>query len=164
MRLRQWDPNDASPLSSLVQPDADPLWVDQFHALHGPDRDEGDWRRTVVAVDDSDRMIGCATVTESALHGGRFPCAIDVAPRARRSGIGRRLLEEMKALRPDQSRPLSTKVRRSNSAAMAFVSAVGGRAYQTSPGIVLDPRASSIQRWASSRSCPDCRTMVSSVT
>lgn len=159
MRLRQWHQHDAQQLTSLLDPDADPLWVNQFHALHGPDLDDSGWRRTLVAVDDNDQLMGCATVVESTLHGGRFPCAVDVAPRVRRRGVGTRLAEEIKALRPDQSRPLSTKVRQRDGAAMAFVSAVGGRVYQTSPGIVVDPRAPSVQRWARSRSGRDCRTL-----
>ena len=159
MRLRQWHQHDVLQLDSLLAPDVDPLWVNQFHALHGPDRGERDWQRTLVAADDNDQMIGCVTATESPLHGGRFPCAVDVAPHARRRGVGRRLIEEIKALRPDHTRPLSTKVRQRDSAATAFVSAVGGRVYQTSPGIVVDPRAPGVQRWARSRSSQDCRTM-----
>jgi GNAT superfamily N-acetyltransferase len=159
MRIRQWRHRDAPRLPGLLEPAADPLWVDQFHALHGPDRDNGVWRRTLVAVDGNDQMIGCATVTENPLHGGRFPCAVDVAPSARRRGVGTVLVEEIRALRADPSRPLSTKVRQQDCAAMAFVSSIGGRVYQTSPCAVVDPRAPGVQRWARSRSDRDCRTL-----
>lgn len=39
MRIRQWRGDDERHLPSLLEPDADPLWVAQFHSLHGPDRD-----------------------------------------------------------------------------------------------------------------------------
>lgn len=159
MRLRQWHQDDVSQVDSLLQPSADPLWVKQFHALHGPDRDGSGWSRTMVAVDTDGRMVGCATVAESLLHGSRLPCAIDVAPHARRRGIGTRLLKEMRALRLDDSRPLSTKVRQRDSVAMAFVSAVGGRMYQRSPGIVVNPRATGIQQWVQSRPVYGCRNL-----
>ncbi|WP_418001828.1 hypothetical protein ACNO8X_16210 [Mycobacterium sp. PDNC021] len=159
VRLRQWQGDDALQLARLLDPAADPLWVEHFHALHGPDRDGPGWRRTRVAVDASDQMIGCATVAKSLLHGGRFPCAVEVCTRARRLGIGTRLIEEMKALRPDRSLPLSTKLRQRNRAAIAFVSTVGGREYQCSPGIVVDPHAPGVQRWVATRSVQNCRNL-----
>jgi len=73
--------------------------------------------------------------------------------------VGTRLVEEIKAWRPEQSRPLSTKVRQRDCAATAFVSSIGGRVYQTSPGTVIDPRAPGVQRWALSRSSRDCRAL-----
>ena len=158
-RLRQWHGDDALQLTSLLDPDADPVWVEQFHALHGPDCDGPGWRRTRVAVDASDQMIGCATVAKSLLHGGRFPCVVEVCARARRLGIGTKLAEEMKALRPDRSLPLSTKLRQRNSAAIAFVSTVGGREYQCSPGIIVDPQALGVQRWVATRSVQNCRSL-----
>lgn len=159
MRFRQWREQDAVQLGSLLHPDTDALWVTQFHALHGPDRDSGQWSRTLVAVDAEDQMVGCATVSESPLHGGRLPCAVDVAPHARRCGIGRALFEELMALRPDGRRPLSTKVRQKDSAAMAFAAAMDGRVYQCSPGIVVDPRAPDVQRWAHSHAGRHCRNL-----
>lgn len=159
MQFRQWHQSDTSHLAALLDPAADPLWVDQFHGLHGPDREGPEWCRTRVAIDPEGQMIGCATITLSALHGSRLPCAVEVAPHARRRGLGRALIAEMKALRMSRTTPLSSKVRQSDSAAMGFVSAVGGRAYECSPGIVIDVGDSEIQRWAQSRSSSSCRTL-----
>jgi len=159
VQFRQWREQDAVQVGSLLDADADAVWVSQFHALHGPAREGREWRRTLVAVDAVDRLIGCATLTESLLHGGRLPCAVDVAPRARRRGIGRALFEEMKALRPDGVLPLSTKVRQRDSAAMAFAAAVGGRVYQCSPRVAVDPRAPVVERWARSRPARHCRNL-----
>lgn len=159
MQFRQWYQSDASHLKNLLDPSADRLWVDQYHGLHGPDREGAEWCRTRVAIDAGGQMVGCATVTLSTLHGGRLPCAVEVTPRARRRGYGRALIAQMKALRIDATIPLSTKVRQRDTAAMAFVSAVGGRAYQCSPGIVIDVRDSDVQRWAQSRSSSGCRNL-----
>lgn len=159
MQFRQWRQSDTSHLNALLDPSADPIWVHQFHGLHGPDREGGEWCRTRVAIDPGGQMIGCATVTLSALHGGRLPCAVEVAPHARRRGLGRALIGEMKALRISKTTPLSSKVRQRDSAAVAFVSAVGGRAYECSPGIVINVDDSDVQRWAQSRSSSGCRTL-----
>lgn len=81
MHLRGWQPGDAASVPSLLDDHPDPLWLNQFHALHGPDCDGPDWRRTVVATDAEDRMIGCATVVANRLHPGRYPCAMRWHPR-----------------------------------------------------------------------------------
>lgn len=159
MQFRPWHQSDNSHLKTLLDPAADPIWINQFHGLHGPDREGVEWCRTRVAIDPGGQMIGCATITLSALHGGRLPCAIEVAPHARRRGIGRALIAEMKALRISATTPLSTKVRQRDTAAMAFVSAVEGRAYQCSPGVVINVGDSNVQRWAESRSSSFCRSL-----
>ena len=158
MRMREWRGGDERQLPSLLEPDADPLWVAQFHTLHGPDRDGPEWRRTRVAVDAGDQMIGCATVAKSLLH-SRWPCAVEVAPHARRLGVGTTLIETIRALPRDRAQPFSTKVRRRNTAAIAFVAAIGGREYQCSPGIVVDPRESGVRRWVASRPLRNCRNL-----
>lgn len=145
-------------MAGLLDADADELWVQQFHVLHGPDGDDP-WRRSRVATDRDGQVIGCATVTSSALHPGRLPCAVDVAPAWRRRGVGSALLAAVGAERPD-ARPMSSKARLSNTAATAFVTAVGGRPYQHCPGIAVDPRAEDVRRWALARRSGSCRDLV----
>lgn len=85
--LRSWSRKDEAHLDSLLSADVDPLWREQFHGLDGPDRDGTDWRRTRIAVDDYDGMIGCASIVHNPLHPNRFPCSIEVTPNWRRRGI-----------------------------------------------------------------------------
>jgi len=146
--LRSWSSEDEAHLDSLLSADVDRLWREQFHGLHGPDRDGPDWRRTRVAVDDRDTMIGCASIVHNPLHPTRFPCAIEVAPTWRRRGIGAALLDTVKQLRGNASHPLSTKARASNTTAMAFLTSQGGLVYQTCPAAVIDANDPAVQRWA----------------
>jgi GNAT superfamily N-acetyltransferase len=154
-----WSENDTAQLDSLLDTDVDPLWREQFHGLHGPDRDGAVWRRTRVAVDNRNTMIGCASLVRNLLHPGRLPCAIEVAPAWRRQGIGTALLETMKALRGGVSQPLSTKVRASNRTALAFLAGRGGVVYQTCPAVVIDALEPAVQSWANglpATGCTDC--------
>jgi GNAT superfamily N-acetyltransferase len=150
--LRSWSSKDEAHLDSLLDADVDPLWREQFHGLHGPDGDGADWRRTRVAVDDRDTLIGCASIVNSPLHPTRFPCAIEVAPPWRRRGIGTGLLDAVKGLRANASHPLSTKVRASDTAAAAFLADQGGLVYQRCPAAVIDARDPLVQRWANTHS------------
>jgi GNAT superfamily N-acetyltransferase len=154
--LRSWSSDDEAHLDSLLSADVDPLWREQFHGLHGPDRDGTDWRRTRIAVDDRDRMIGCASIVQNPLHPARFPCAIEVAPTWRRQGVGTALLNAVKELRGTVSRPLSTKARASDTAAMAFLTGQGGRVYQSCSAAVIDADDLSVQRWANAQSATGC--------
>ena len=154
--LRSWSSKDEAHLDSLLSADADPLWRGQFHALHGPDRDGTDWRRTRIAVDDRDKMIGCASIVHNRLHPARFPCAIEVTPTWRRRGIGTTLLEAVKELRGDVSRPLSTKARASDATATAFLTGQGGVVYQSCSAAVIDAGDLSVQRWANAQSATGC--------
>lgn len=154
--LRSWSTKDEAHLDSLLNADADPLWREQFHDLHGPDRDGTDWRRTRVAVDARDRMIGAASIVHNPLHPGRYPCAIEIAPTWRRRGIGTALLDTVKELRGNVSRPLSTKARVSDSAATAFLTSQGGFVYQRCPAAVLDAHDPSVQRWINAQSSIGC--------
>uniref|UniRef100_UPI0013A6F8BB GNAT family N-acetyltransferase n=1 Tax=Mycolicibacterium llatzerense TaxID=280871 RepID=UPI0013A6F8BB len=154
--LRSWSTKDEAHLDSLLSADVDPLWREQFHGLHGPDRDGTDWRRTRVAVDDHDRMVGCASIVHNPLHPGRFPCAVEVVPAWRRRGIGTALLDTVKELRANVSHPLSTKVRASDSAATAFLTSQGGLVYQRCPAAVLDAHDPSVQRWINAQPSIGC--------
>lgn len=154
--IRSWSIGDKAQLDSLLSTDVDPVWLEQFHRLHGPDREGDTWRRTRVAVDDRDEMIGCASIVYNPLHPARLPCAIEVAPRWRRHGIGTALLEMVKGLRPNASRPLSTKVRACDTAVLAFITGRGGRVYQRCPAAVIDAQNPSVQQWARAHSTAAC--------
>lgn len=65
------------------------------------------------------------------------------------------LLEQMRALRPDASRPLSTKLR-PGTAAAAFVAHAGGRVYQRCPGLVVDAPHPGVRHWATAQSQLTC--------
>lgn len=155
VRIRPWRPGDEAALAALLDPSADALWKNQFHVLHGPDRDGIGWRRSRVATDRSDTVIGAATVITNPLHAGRMPCAIEVAQSWRRRGVGSTLLAHMRALRPHASLPLSTKLRPGTSAA-AFVARVGGRVYQRCPGVVIDACDPHLRQWAAAQPKATC--------
>jgi GNAT superfamily N-acetyltransferase len=154
--LRPWSSHDEAHLDELLGPDPDPLWRDQFHGLHGPDRDGADWRRTRVAADHRGRMIGCASIVRNPLHPTRLPCAVEVTPTWRRRGIGTALLSAVKGLRSNASHALSTKARASDTTAMAFLTALGGIVYQSCPAAVIEADDPSVQRWADAHSATDC--------
>lgn len=144
LTIRPWRAGDA--VDALLDADADPLWVAQGHALHGPDVDGVGpggvrRRRTLVAHLGTD-LVGAATVATNAIHAGRLSCAVEVAAPHRRRGIGRALLA---AVRP-QPLPLAGKVR-PGSAAHAFVAAAGGSAYQHCPGVQADAQDPALRRW-----------------
>lgn len=155
VHVRPWRSGDEPGVDNLLDTAVDPLWEKQFHGLHGPDQDEPSWRRCRVATDPAGSVIGAATVIGNPLHAGRMPCAIEVAPPWRRRGIGSLLLEQMKALRPDTSRPLSTKLR-PDAPARAFVTRAGGRVYQRSPGTIIEASEPSVQRWAAIQPRANC--------
>lgn len=155
VRIRPWRPGDEAAVTSLLDASADALWKNQFHVLHGRDSDGLQWRRCRVATDRAGTVIGAATVITNPLHAGRMPCAIEVAQPWRRRGVGTLLLEQMRALRPDASRPLSTKLR-PDTAATAFVARVGGRVYQRCPGVVVDASDPSVRRWAAAQPTVPC--------
>ena len=148
--IRPWRPSDGTAVESLLDASADALWERQFHGLHGPGGEGSSWRRCRVATDRTDTVIGAATVILNPLHAGRTPCAIEVAPQWRRRGVGSMLLDRMRGLRPDASRPLSTKLRPDTPGA-AFVARMGGRAYQHCPGIMLEASDPRVRRWAAAQ-------------
>ena len=148
VRIRPWRSSDGSDVDSLLDAPGDALWERQFHGLHGPDCDGAAWRRCRVAVDRADTVIGAATVIGNPLHAGRTPCAIEVARPWRRRGVGSILMAQMRALRPDTSRPLSTKLPAGDTAAQAFVTRAGGRVYQRCPGVIVDASDPRVRQWA----------------
>ncbi len=155
VRVRPWRPGDGAAVDLLLDASADALWKNQFHVLHGLDSDGLQWRRSRIAIDRADKVIGAATVITNPLHAGRMPCAIEVAQPWRRRGVGSLLLEQMRALRPDTSRPLSTKLR-PDGPATAFIARVGGRVYQRCPGVVVDASHPTVRQWASAQPKATC--------
>ncbi|AQT77991.1 hypothetical protein B1R94_00175 [Mycolicibacterium litorale] len=155
VRVRPWRPDDKTAVASLLDTSADVLWKNQFHVLHGLDDDGVQWRRSRIAIDRTDAVIGAATVITNPLHAGRMPCAIEVAPSWRRRGVGSLLLEQMRNLRPDTSRPLSTKLR-PDAPAMAFIDRIGGRVYQRCAGVVIDASHPSVRQWAGAQPKANC--------
>lgn len=155
MRIRPWRSSDGPGVDSLLDAAADALWDKQFHGLHGPDGEGPSWRRCRVATDRADTVIGAATVIANPLHAGRMPCAIEVAPQWRRQGIGSILLAQMRAIRPDASRPLSTKLR-PDAPAAAFITRAGGRTYQHCPGIMVEASDPRVRRWAAAQPTTTC--------
>lgn len=148
--IRPWRPSDGPAVESLLDASADALWQKPFHGMHGPDGEGPSWRRCRVATDRTDTVIGAATIIVNPLHAGRMPCAIEVAPQWRRRGVGSILLVQMRALRPDASRPLLTKLRPDTPGA-AFVARMGGRAYQHCPGILVEASDPRVRRWAAAQ-------------
>ena len=155
MRVRGWRPGDERAVGALLDPGADALWVDQFHALHGPGRGGARWRSTVVATVEpgggvGELVVGAASVAANAVHPGRCSCAIEVHPAWRRRAVGSALLAAVRAARPHPV-ALSGKVRPHDGAALRFLAAGGGGVYQRCPGQVIDPGEAAVRSWVADR-------------
>lgn len=159
VRVRTWRPGDEASIDDLCNGSPNGVWLSQFHQLHGPDEQGRQWRRCRIAIDATDTVVGAATIIVNTVHAGRMPCAIEVAPAWRRQGIGSILLQQMRALRPDAARPLSTKLDAADTAAHAFLTGAGGRVYQHCPGIILDTADPKVQHWAAHQSSAGCTTL-----
>ncbi len=48
--IRAYEAEDAARVAALIDESTPPLYAWKLHQLHGPDRDEGGWKRTRVAV------------------------------------------------------------------------------------------------------------------
>nr|WP_255480223.1 GNAT family N-acetyltransferase [Quadrisphaera sp. RL12-1S] len=93
------------------------------------------------------RVVGAATVARNWVHPGQYSCAVDVHRAWRRQGVGRRLLDGVREVRPE-TLPLMSKLRPSNAAAMGFLAAAGGGVRQRSPGQVVDVDDHRVLAWA----------------
>jgi GNAT superfamily N-acetyltransferase len=149
MRLRAWRPDDRAGVDALLDPDADPLWAQQSHQLHGEPRDGTRWRRTLVGEDHGE-LVGAVTVARNYVHPGRYSCPIEVAPAHRRRGLGRRLVAAARNLRPEPL-PLAGKFRERDEEAGAFLAAIGGRVYQRAPCPVVRPADPAVAAWCAAQ-------------
>lgn len=136
-------------VAGLLAADADQLWATQGRALHGPDRPAPRWRRTWIACRGR-QVVGAATLASNRIHPGRYSCAVEVAPAHRRTGIGRQLLETVRAQRPEP-RPLAGKVYADDPAATALAAGGGATVYQRCPCPRLDLRNAEVRRWCTTR-------------
>lgn len=145
LSIQPWNAEWSPAIAGLIDADSDPLWVAQGHSLHGADVQDGQrFRRTLVALA-GDQLAGVASVASNRVHAGRLSCAVEVAPRYRRRGVGRTLLGAVRALAP--SMPVAGKVR-PGTPAHRFAAAQGAMIYQRCPGIELDPRHNAVRTWA----------------
>lgn len=117
-------------------------------ALHG-----ARWRRTWVAVSDSEVVEGFATLAENQVHGSRTTIFVEVREDRRKMGRGRALIEHALASRLDD-RPLACKVWSDDAAAMALVGVVGGTPYQRCLGPAVDPTSPEVNAWAARHVAP----------
>ena len=94
LTLRPWRDGDDLRLLE-VWPDPETPQAAAFRAVLRPDAD-APWSRTVVA-EDAGVPVAAGTVYESALHPLRLWVYVEVAPDRRGEGIGRALLERLRA-------------------------------------------------------------------
>lgn len=151
--LRPWRSGDERLIDGLIGPSSDPLWVSQYHALHGPEVDDARWSRTIVATNIHGHLVGAATIAVNPIHPGRYESAVEVHRDARRCGLGSHLVHALHALRLEQL-PLSTKLRSRDSCAASFVAKFGGRNYQRCPCTTVDPREQAVTSWCARNSPP----------
>ena len=151
-RVRAVRPDDADGVAALVDDGSDPLFVAQDHRLHGPPRDGRAWRRTLVA-EHQGRVIGAVTAARNPLHPGRYRLAVEVARDVRRRGVAGSLVAAAGRIRAEPL-PFAAKIRPADPAATAFLAKLGGRAYQSCPGLRPDPAAAELRRWCQDRPVP----------
>ncbi|MCM3687915.1 GNAT family N-acetyltransferase [Kocuria rosea] len=138
--IRPWRDGDDLRLLE-VWPDPETATAAQFRATLGPDGD-APWSRTLVA-EDSGVPIAAGTVRESALHPLRLWAWVEVAPDRRGEGLGRALLERLRAeaaAAPSGVRALRTKVA-PGSAGERFARAAGLGPVQLSRVVRVEPGA-----------------------
>ncbi|HST47134.1 GNAT family N-acetyltransferase [Jatrophihabitans sp.] len=145
MELRPWQQHDAAAVAALLDPDGDPLWAAQGHALHGPAREGERWRRTLVACH-RDQVLGAGTVVRNPVHAGRYAGAVEVATGWRRRGVATALVRALRELRPEPL-PLAGKIHESDAAARLFGQAMGARPYQRCLCPRLDLAAPGLTAW-----------------
>lgn len=151
MQIRVWAMDDADAIDALLDPEPDPLWAGQGHRLHGEPREGERWRRTWLAVRDGD-VLGAVTLGRNWVHPARYSCAVEVAPGARRRGVGRRLVEHALAVRPEPL-PLNGKVRERDPAGRGLSDTLGATSYQRSPCPRLNPPAPDVRAWCETAWC-----------
>jgi GNAT superfamily N-acetyltransferase len=153
VKLREFAAGDEDAVAALLDDAMDPLYVQQLHPLHGAALDDGPrWRRTLLA-ESGGRVVGAVTGATNRIHPGRYTLAVEVVADRRGEGIGRRLVEAARELRP-RPLPYGTKMWPDDPAASALLAAVGGRPFQTCPCPRLDPRDPSIVDWCAARPVP----------
>jgi GNAT superfamily N-acetyltransferase len=147
--MRAWRDGDEERLGGLLGPGDGDLYR-QGHGLLGPDRDGPRWRRTRL-VEEAGAVVGAVAVVRNRLHTQRYVLAVEVAPAHRRRGLGRRLVEEARRVRPEPL-PFMVKVLDADPAATGLVAAVGGRPFLRCPTPRLTPDTAG--PWAERQATP----------
>jgi GNAT superfamily N-acetyltransferase len=106
-RIVEWDQRHRQRLDDVLGP-PDALTA-QARSLRGPAVDGPQWRFTLVAEHDGD-PVGAAVAFAPRWHGQRLWVSVEVAPPARRQGIGTALLEAVRERCRSDGRPLRGKV------------------------------------------------------
>lgn len=154
-RLRAYTAEDQTYVDALLDADADPLFADQLHTLHGPDRDGDRWRRTLLAVSAEGAVLGAGTVARNRVHPKRLSAVVEVAAAHRRQGIGSALLTAARSLRP---LPLAGKVFEDDVRGLSFARGHGGVSYARCPGLSFSAPYDELTRWARAQPIPSaCR-------
>lgn len=153
MSLRSFADGDQPAVDSLLDEDSDPLLVAQLHPLHGPDRDGQRWRRTLLAVDHSDRVAGAATVARNRIHPDLMSAIVEVAADCRRQGIGSALLAAIRAMAGPEA-ALRGKVHESDGGGWGFAAAVGAVTQVRCPGLGFTPPYDDLLAWSRSQELP----------
>lgn len=148
---RPYEAEDAAGVAALVDGSSPPLYVWKLHRLHGPDRDEGGWKRTRVAVGADGAIAGAVTVARNRVHTGQYSLVVAVAPDRRRRGLGRTLVRQARRMRVEPL-PLVVQLFESDVAGMALLRAEGGEVVQTTPGFEVEPAA--MLPWCAAQRAP----------
>lgn len=140
LALRPWRDGDDLRLLE-VWPDPETPAAAEFRAVLRPD-DDAPWSRTLVA-EDAGVPVAAGTVHASALHPRRLWAWVEVAPDRRGEGIGRALLDGLRAAAaaaPSGVRALRTKAA-PGSAGERFARAAGLAPVQRSRVVRVEPGA-----------------------
>lgn len=120
MLIRPYQDHDQAAVRRLLDQSwpNDPV-MRELHDLHGPAH-LSPWQQTLIAEADG-VVVGAGTARHGQKHPARYWLVLNVAPAARRRGIGSRLFTALAALTCHDPRPFRVQARPSDTPTMKFL-------------------------------------------
>ncbi len=143
MLIRPYQDHDQAAVRRLLDQSwpNDPV-MRELHDLHGPTHISG-WQQTLIA--EADGVVGAGTARHGQRHPARYWLVLNVAPAARRRGIGSRLFTALAALTCHDPRPFRVQARPSDTPTMQFLQQHGFQPLARTWEGTIDPQDAEVQ-------------------